>query len=408
MKKKFVSQSAFLNPRILVGVCIVLAGVFLALTGLGAFTALAQVRQQQRIITNSKDPLVPNGFDCSKIHELGIDRQENMRAGAIMIACGQSEGGIPFHGSGVSKFVQRLMSPVSYGGTDVDLITGTETSPNVTQSETYTTANPDDPTQIFVAYNDSRGRNFNPVNVSGGSFSTDGGTTFTRLTKANGQSPFDNTAGDPVVLFHKASGNWLTVWIDLACGGQGLGGYKSTTPGDPNSWTHFCVFNEGLADRESGWVENNPSSPFFGRLYISWNDFNMVDGALMETFSTDGGATWSTPTTVSNTGTFIQDVQITGDMSGNGTVYIAGMDEGGGGFPHNDENLIFKSTDGGVTFTNTYTGPPFPGPGVTSVGYFAQIFNANGGYWRHEGWGEPAAFNNVVHLVYDQHGTCST
>ena len=183
MKKKFVSQSAFLNPRILVGVCIVLAGGFLALTGLGAFTVLAQVRQQQRIITNSKDPLVPNGFDCSKIHELGIDRQENMRAGAIMIACGLSEGGIPFHGSGVSKFVQRLMSPVSYGGTDVDLITGTETSPNVTQSETYTTANPDDPTQIFVAYNDSRGRNFNPVNVSGGSFSTDGGTHLPALPR---------------------------------------------------------------------------------------------------------------------------------------------------------------------------------------------------------------------------------
>ena len=34
-------------------------------------------------------------------------------------------------------------------------------------------------------------------------------------------------------------------------------------------------------------------------------------------------------------------------MSGNGTLYIAGMDEGGGGFPHNDTNLIYKSTDGG-------------------------------------------------------------
>jgi hypothetical protein len=44
---------------------------------------------------------------------------------------------------------------------------------------------------------------------------------------------------------------------------------------------------------------------------------------------------------------------------------------------------------------------------VTAVGYFAQIFNANGGYWRHEGWGEPAAINNFVHLVYDQHGTGS-
>ena len=52
-----------------------------------------------------------------------------------------------------------------------------------------------------------------------------------------------------------------------------------------------------------------------------------------------------------NTGTFIRDVQITGDMSGNGTVYIAGMDEGGGGFPHNDTNLIFKSTDGGATWS---------------------------------------------------------
>ena len=26
------------------------------------------------------------------------------------------------------------------------------------------------------------------------------------------------------------------------------------------------------------------------------------------------------------------------------------------------------------------------------------------GFWRHEGWGEPAALNGVVHLVYAQHG----
>ena len=97
-------------------------------------------------------------------------------------------------------------------------------------------------------------------------------------------------------------------------------------------------------------------------------------------------------------------MQITGDLAGSGTVYIAGMDEGGGGFPHNDTNLIFKSTDGGSTWSNTYTGTPFPGPGVTSVGYFACMFNDFGGYWRHEGWGEPAAINNFVHLVYSQQG----
>src|SRR6202035_3947757 len=133
-----------------------------------------------------------------------------------------------------------------------DLITGTETYPNIDQSTTFSAGNPDNPNQIVVAYNDSRGRNANPINISGASVSTDGGTTFTRLTKANGQSPFDNTVGDPVLLYNKPTATWFTVWLDLACGGQGLGGYKSTTPEDPNSWTHFCVFNEGSADRESG------------------------------------------------------------------------------------------------------------------------------------------------------------
>ena len=50
---------------------------------------------------------------------------------------------------------------------------------------------------------------------------------------------------------------------------------------------------------------------------------------------------------------FIRNVQITGDFA-TGDVYIAGMDEGGGGFPHNDTNYIFRSTDGGNTWANTY------------------------------------------------------
>src|SRR5438876_4617577 len=91
MKKKSASQSAFFNLRVLIGLFTVLAGVFLALLGFGAFSAQAQ--QKSRIIVNSTDPRVPDGFDCSQIHALGIDRQDNMRAGAIMIACGESQGG---------------------------------------------------------------------------------------------------------------------------------------------------------------------------------------------------------------------------------------------------------------------------------------------------------------------------
>src|SRR5207247_6798428 len=81
------------------------------------------------------------------------------------------------------------------------------------------------------------------------------------------------------------------------------------------------------------------------------------------------------------------------------------MNEGGGATGGPRSNRMFRSTDGGNTWTNTFTGPNFVGPSdgstCTSNSYFATMFN---GYWRHMGWGEPAALNNVVHYVYAQHG----
>src|SRR5216110_155504 len=415
MKKKSTSRSAFFNLRVLIGLCIVLVGVVLVLLASGVLSSataqgIIQAMTKGKILTIASDPLVPVRFDCSPIHEKGIDKQENFRAGAIMIACGEVSGAATSATSTlgpIGHFIKKLLMPLAYGATDVDLITGTESFPNVTQSETFTTANPDDPNQIVVAYNDSRGRNFSPINISGASTSTDGGNTFTRLTKANGQSPFDNTLGDPVLLYNKPTGTWSTVWLDVGCGGQGLGGYKSTTPWDPNSWTHFCAFNEGSADRESGYADNNPASPHFGNMYISWNDFNFPNADIFVVRSTDNGTTWSAPIHVSSGATFIRDVQITGDKV-TGDVYIAGMDENSGngclsGCGTTRSNLIYRSTDGGATWTNTYTGPTFVGPCRSSNGYFCTMYTSPApGYWRHMGWGQPAAFNHVVSLVYAQ------
>src|SRR6266481_10156956 len=197
LARRLVGEGGFFNLRILIGLCIALAGISLALLGLDAFAAnSAPVKIRNHIITASSDPLVPVGFDCSKIEELGIHKQENFRAGAIMIACaadgasGSSSVGGFFQG--VAEGVKRLLVSL-YGAGDVNLINHPETSPNITQSETFTTVNPDNPQQIVVAYNDSRGRNASPINISGASVSTDGGATFDRLTLASGQGPFAGT-----------------------------------------------------------------------------------------------------------------------------------------------------------------------------------------------------------------------
>src|SRR5206468_12208632 len=120
--RRRLGEGGFFNLRILVASVFCLAGVSIALLGFGAFSAQAQ--QNHSVINQSIDPLVPAMFDCSKIRELGIDKQENMRAGAIMIYCGEAQGGAASPANSFSRLAQTLLAPLAYGTTDVDLVTG--------------------------------------------------------------------------------------------------------------------------------------------------------------------------------------------------------------------------------------------------------------------------------------------
>ena len=51
-------------------------------------------------------------------------------------------------------------------------------------------------------------------------------------------------------------------------------------------------------------VDNNPTSPYYGRFYVAWTDFSA--GAQIYVTSSDDGITWSTPVAVSAAG---EDVQ---------------------------------------------------------------------------------------------------
>src|SRR5207249_3431427 len=111
--------------------------------------------------------------------------------------------------------------------------------------------------------------------------------------------------GDPVVLYNRPNATWHAIFLASGCGSfnAGIGDWTSTDGGV--TWAvGACVHNSSNDDRESGWSDMNPSSAFYGRMYVSFNNF-------------------------------------------------------------------------------------------------ASMFAT---YWRHMGWGEPAALNHVVHYVYAQHG----
>jgi len=326
------------------------------------------------------------GVPCSEIFERGIDMQENLRATAIRVACG-----LDVPGSAGAEGLEA--DSVDEGGpfANINVITGTETYPHVTQSESMVWSTPDGQT-IVVNYNDS---NTAPNNYSGVSVSVDGGQTFNRILPAPFATGHGTNFGDPIVVYNNALGKWFAGDLATGCGGQGTGLWTSL---DGMSWTPgACAHNGGADDRESMWVDNNAGSPFYGRMYISWNDFGA--GQNIFVVRSDDGVTWSAPVRVQSGG-FVRNIQLTGSPDDGGTVFIAGMDEGGGGV-NNRINYIYRSLDGGVTWTQIQQGPPFAPPGQALCGYFAAVTPI----WRHMGWGQPAVGpGGVIHYVYAARG----
>ena len=332
------------------------------------------------------------GIDCSQVQELQLLKQDNMRAGLALIECGIVQGGKP---SGPHA------GPKAPPNIRVSNRTCTS-SANCTKSENMVWASTKDGGKTIVDnYNDSDGTG---NSYSGVSYSTDGGVTFHEILSRPFESGHGFNGGDPIVVFNDKLNEFFAG--DLTCNG-GIGLWTSP---DGKTWTTgACAHNGGGDDRESMWVDNEPTSGTYGRMYISFNDF--ANGGALSLVYSDDGNTWNGPV-ILNSG-FIRNVQITGTPAGttrfegnNSTVFVASMDEGGGGNATR-QNIIYKSLDGGKTWTSSVTGPRFNAVGDASCatnGYFYQV----NPIIRHMGWGEPAVGpTGVVHYVYAGAGTGS-
>ena len=165
---------------------------------------------------------------------------------------------------------------------------------SVPQTEPVVTVHPTNPDTMCVA-----SRTVNGAWGSEGVYvTTNGGTTWPwpiGSDSCKGQS-IDNHGGDPGVAFHQ-SGSLILTHIGSVF--RGLYSHYSTDLGRTwsNAYTIFYQDIQPVDDKgQTTAIDNNPASPFYGRLYTAW----AIVGSpftILSSYSTNGAQTWTTPTT---------------------------------------------------------------------------------------------------------------
>ncbi|HEY7097075.1 MAG TPA: sialidase family protein [Terriglobales bacterium] len=189
------------------------------------------------------------------------------------------------------------------------------------QSETSVAVDPTDPNHIIAGVNDL-------TDTAAMYESTDGGQTFVKTNfhptsfcydtwaafNANGDAFFSYECSDQRIAYRKVG---QTSWTEI----------KMTMAG-------------GFPDRDMVTVDNSPSSPFFGSVYIGYDD-NGSGNAPFVLFSRDGFSNWQRSARVAGGNPTIGVNVSTGP---DGSVYATWEDYSG------KKVWIAKSTDGGATF----------------------------------------------------------
>jgi len=225
---------------------------------------------------------------------------------------------------------------------------------------------------------------------------SDGGATWF----AGDMSLFGSSCCDPGIAY---SDDGSAYFINLDTSPAVFHVAKTTDNGV--TWTAMTNVSPG-DDRDNIVVDNGTTSPFHGRIYVTYTDFGTTTNEIRLFYSTDGAVSWNGPVNVSNLGTggaaYPQSSQPR--VANDGTVYVGFQYYPNGSYA-SAQNRIAKSTNGGLTFAPSViinAGPNLQG-GLDlgdARGYFA--INTSCVTFRHRSFPiigvDPANSQNVYAL----------
>ena len=244
-------------------------------------------------------------------------------------------------------------APATFTGSKIKAFSViTEDSPDVpvtninsTQSENSIFVDPNNENTVLNSNNSTP----NPATGVYGAndlFTFDGGESWDGEVEGAGEG----NSGDPTTAIGR-NGRWFVNYID---GGSNYGGMGISYSDDQgNTWTTVNIApNPGdLADKNHMWIDNSPSSPYEGNIYVAWTDFGGPNNYhVVISSSSDNGETWTPKKEISSgaSSAFSHGVNLT--TGPNGEVYAIWAIYDGSGLTENSIGIA-KSLDGGQTWS---------------------------------------------------------
>ncbi len=174
-----------------------------------------------------------------------------------------------------------------------------------TEAEPYLAADPEDPNRLLALYHEDRFPSVGGARALTFALSTDGGRHWREgmlpsLTTASGGTL--DRASDPWIAFGSGHAVYCAGLAFDDADAQG-GIYVSASRDGGETWDDPVQVHaqsaDAIDDKDAIAVDNNPHSPYFGRVYVGW-DISPSFGAqtLVMAHSADGGRTFSSPATI--------------------------------------------------------------------------------------------------------------